>query len=82
MTGRAVETGELDAEKQMSYFQQAERILMDELPVIPLYYYASKNMIRPYVHGIYRNAQDTHPLEKVGVDQEEKRKVLEREGLL
>lgn len=74
--------GELDTKKQMHYFQQAERILMDELPVIPLYYYASKNMIRPYVHGIFRNAQDVHPLEEVRVDQQEKRKVFEREGML
>jgi oligopeptide transport system substrate-binding protein len=73
---------EFDPQKRMQYFHEAERILMDELPVIPLYYYASKNMIRPYVHGIYTNVQDTHSYLGVRVDQEEKREVLERERTL
>jgi oligopeptide transport system substrate-binding protein len=72
---------EVDEAKRMRTFEQAERILMDQMPVIPLYSYVDQNMVRSYVKGWYRNLQDVHPLKDVWIDQEEKRKVLEAEGL-
>jgi oligopeptide transport system substrate-binding protein len=63
---------ERDPNKRLEYFQQAERILMDELPIIPLYYYVTTDMYGPYVHGIYGNMQNIHPLKEVWVDKEEK----------
>lgn len=38
--------------------QEAEGILLDELPVIPLYIYTSKSLIQPSVHGVYGNLLD------------------------
>jgi len=72
---------EPDEKKRMRMFERAERILMDEMPIIPLYSYVDQNMVRPYVKGWYRNIQDNHPLKDVWIDEAEKRKVLEAEGL-
>ena len=41
---------------------------MDEMPIIPIYYYVSRNMVRPYVRGFYNNLQDTHPLHTIWID--------------
>jgi oligopeptide transport system substrate-binding protein len=35
---------------------------MDELPIIPIYFYVSINMVKPNVMGFYANIQDLHPL--------------------
>jgi len=59
---------EPDEEKRMQMLQRAERILMDELPIIPIYYYVSKNMVKPYVRGWYNTLQDMHPLEAIWID--------------
>jgi oligopeptide transport system substrate-binding protein len=65
---------EPDLAKRMEYFQQAERLLMDDLPFIPIYFYVTTNMKAPYVKGIYTNMQNIHPLKEVWVDKEEKAK--------
>ncbi|MCC6492508.1 MAG: peptide ABC transporter substrate-binding protein, partial [Pirellulales bacterium] len=59
---------EADPEKRLSIFRSAERILMDELPLAPMYFYVSKSMLKPYVRGFYNNIQDYHPLEAMWID--------------
>lgn len=44
--------------ERYQYFQEAESILLNELPIIPLYIYTSKSLIQPSVHGIYGNLLD------------------------
>lgn len=61
---------EQDAAKRLVLLQRAERILMDELPIIPLYYYVSKNMVKPHVRGFYNNLQDMHPVSAMWIDRE------------
>jgi oligopeptide transport system substrate-binding protein len=58
-----------DPATRMALFFEAESILVDELPVIPIYFRVSKNMVRPYVRGFYGNLQDVHPLEAIWIDQ-------------
>ncbi|MBP90062.1 MAG: peptide-binding protein [Planctomycetaceae bacterium] len=53
---------EPDADQRLRWMEQAEAILMDELPVIPIYYYVSKGMVSPRVKGFFPNIQDQHPL--------------------
>ncbi len=48
--------------------EQAEAILMDELPIIPIYYYVSKNMAKPNLKGFFGNIQDLHPLHLLRVE--------------
>ena len=59
---------EPDEAKRMHMLERAERILMDQLPIIPIYYYVSKNLVRPYVRGWYNNLQDLHPLNTIWID--------------
>jgi oligopeptide transport system substrate-binding protein len=65
---------EHDAARRMKFLHDAEVILMDEMPIIPIYYRVSRNMIRPYVHGFYPNLLDLHPLDTIWIDEAEKRK--------
>lgn len=63
---------EADPEKRMQIFRQSERILMDELPILPIYFYVSKNMVKPYVRGFYNNIQDVHPVWAMWIDHDHK----------
>ncbi len=65
---------------RMQMLHQAETILMEELPIIPVYFRVTKNMVRPYVHGFYENLQDIHPLRAIWVDQEAKQKFWKERG--
>jgi len=59
---------EPDVAKRMQLLESAERLLMDEMPIIPVYFYVSRNMVRPRVRGFYNNLQDTHPLHAIWID--------------
>ncbi|MBA3482889.1 MAG: peptide ABC transporter substrate-binding protein, partial [Pirellulales bacterium] len=63
---------EPDATKRLAMLRDAERILMDELPILPFYFYVSKNMVKPYVRGFYNNFQDSHPVSAIWIDREQK----------
>jgi oligopeptide transport system substrate-binding protein len=71
---------ELDPKKRLRYLHDAEAILMDELPIIPIYFVLSKNMVRPYVHGFYGNVLDDHPLKWISIDAVARQKLLQAEG--
>jgi len=72
---------EQDDQKRLQDFHDAEQILMDEMPVIPVYVLVTRNMVRPYVHGFFENALDTHPLGRIWVDAEARNRLLHTEGL-
>ncbi|MGR3309600.1 MAG: peptide ABC transporter substrate-binding protein [Candidatus Brocadiales bacterium] len=57
--------------KRMEIFREAERILLEEAPILPLYHYVSYNMFRPHVKGIYPNVLDIHPLKYVRIENPE-----------
>jgi oligopeptide transport system substrate-binding protein len=59
---------EADTARRLKMLHDAEQILMDEMPIVPLYVSVSRNMVRPYVHGFYENVLDTHPLGRISVD--------------
>lgn len=59
---------EPDETKRFEYFRQAEKILLEEMPVLPLYFAVTRPMVRPYVRGYYPNALDIHPLKDIWVD--------------
>jgi oligopeptide transport system substrate-binding protein len=54
----------------MALFREAERMLMDELPIIPIYFYVSKNLVKPYVRGFFNNMQDSHHVRAMWLDRE------------
>ena len=46
---------------RITYFTEAEKILMDELPIIPIYTYTRVYMLKEEVKGWFPNMLDTHP---------------------
>ena len=46
--------------KETLFFDQAEAIAMDDQPVIPIYYYVSKNLVSDRVKGWVDNTKDVH----------------------
>lgn len=70
LIGEAAKTS--DPKTRMELFQKAERILMDEAPVMPIYVYSRVGLIRPEVKGWYPNILDIHPLKYVRLETEVK----------
>ena len=48
--------------KPKDWFQgyQAEQIMLNDMPVIPLYFYVSQHLIKPWVVGLEGNVMDHH----------------------
>jgi oligopeptide transport system substrate-binding protein len=49
-------------------FQQAEAILMDELPIIPIYFYTRVYALHPSVQGYYPTILDNHPYQHLSLE--------------
>ena len=58
---------ERDLNKRLAYFQQAEDILLEELPVIPIYIYTRVYLKQLNVVGWHPNIEDVHPLKFVSL---------------
>jgi len=52
---------------RMNLLQQAEAELMKDMPVIPLYYYVSRHLVRPRITGFTGNVRDIHLSRYLGV---------------
>jgi len=52
--------GEADAARRRALLEEAERVLLEDLPVLPLYFYVSKHLVKPYVAGWQPNIMDHH----------------------
>ncbi|MGL4513343.1 MAG: peptide ABC transporter substrate-binding protein [Lacipirellulaceae bacterium] len=59
---------EVDPVKRLALLRDAERILMAEVPILPIYNYVSRSLVRPHVRGFWSNLQDTHPLQAIWID--------------
>jgi oligopeptide transport system substrate-binding protein len=64
----AAARAEVDETRRLEILHRAEQILMDEVPIVPIYYYVSKNMVKPYVRGFYNNLLDLHPIDRIWID--------------
>lgn len=51
---------EMDQTQRYELFQQAEEILMNEVPIIPIYTYRNKSLVRPSVKNWQSNPLDRH----------------------
>jgi oligopeptide transport system substrate-binding protein len=43
-------------DRRAALLEQAERLMLADYPVIPIYFYASKHLVKPYVVGVRPNA--------------------------
>jgi ABC-type oligopeptide transport system substrate-binding subunit len=59
---------ETDAAKRFAILKEAETILLDEGPTIPIYHYSTNELVKPYVRGLYTTALDVHPLNGITID--------------
>ena len=59
---------EQDPAKRFERFQQAEEILMDEVPIMPIYFYRSKTLVQPSVRGWRPTLLDHHPYKHIRLE--------------
>jgi len=57
-----------DKAERMALFQKAERILMVEVPIMPLYFYRSKSLIQPSVGNWHPTIIDHHPYKYIRLE--------------
>jgi oligopeptide transport system substrate-binding protein len=66
-----MKSAELAGGKQrMNLLQQGETVLMQDMPVIPLYYYVSRHLVNPRVTGFSDNVRDIHLSRYLGLETE------------
>lgn len=61
---------EFDPPKRLQMLAEAEQILLDEMPIIPIYWAVTFNLVKPHVQGFYAHPQDWHPLQLLRVEKE------------
>ena len=54
-------------EDRINFFTEAEKILMDELPIIPIYTYTRVYMLKEE-EGWFPNMLDTHPYQFISLE--------------
>ena len=59
---------EPDPATRLAKFREAEALALDAQPLIPLYTYTRSQLVKPYVRGIWGNAQDRHPWKYIWID--------------
>jgi oligopeptide transport system substrate-binding protein len=47
-------------EERLSELKKAEKLMLEEMPIIPLYFYVSQHLIKPWVTGLEGNVMDHH----------------------
>jgi oligopeptide transport system substrate-binding protein len=60
---------ENDQTKRYEIMQQAEKILLEELPIMPIYYYMSTYLVDPRVKGWHPTILDHHPYKHVYLEE-------------
>ena len=69
-----------DAVKRMKMLRAAEEILIDEVPILPIYFYVTPELRKPYVKGYWSNVFDKHPWKFISVDLAEANHLAALEG--
>ena len=58
----------VNTKDRMRALQEAEQILVDEAPILPLFTYVNKGMLRRGVKGWHPNILDQHPLKYISLE--------------
>ena len=59
---------QVDAGRRRLFLEEAERVLLADHPVVPLYFYVSKHLVRPDVKGWEDNVLDYHYSQHLSLD--------------
>ena len=57
----------MDQSERYEFFQNAEKILVEELPIIPIYTYTTKYLLHTSVKGVDDNIMDYHPYKYISL---------------
>ena len=63
---RKAET-ETDALVRSNLMRQAERVLLQDLPIIPIYHYTTQHLVSQRVTGWTDNVMDVHPTKQLSL---------------
>lgn len=58
----------MDSAKRFELFEQANKILADEMPIMPIYLYSDINLVQPYVKNWHPNILHRHHYKTVYLD--------------
>ena len=47
-------------ESRLDVLRQAEKVMLEDMPIIPIYFYVSQHLIKPRVSGLEGNVMDHH----------------------
>ena len=47
-------------ESRLDILRQAEKAMLEDMPIIPIYFYVSQHLIKPWVSGLEGNVMDHH----------------------
>jgi oligopeptide transport system substrate-binding protein len=61
---------EIDEKKRIKFLQEAERVFVEEMPAVPVYWMHSAHLVSPRVKGWYPNVMDVHPWKYVSKTRE------------
>jgi oligopeptide transport system substrate-binding protein len=54
----ALAAQENDLDRRAQYMHEAEKIILEEVPVIPVYFYVTKRLVKPWVGNYRPHIQD------------------------
>ncbi len=58
-----------DRQERLRILREAEEMVVEELPVLPIYVYARLDLVKPYVRGHWSNIMNLHPLKWMSIDE-------------
>ncbi len=67
LVAKARSTG--DTAESMKLYREAEKILVDEVPKLPLYFYTKVGLIKPYVKGFHFNRRNEQLIHWMWIDE-------------
>lgn len=56
----ALAAREANPAARMALLEEAERIMLDDMPILPIYFYVTKRVVKPWVEGYVDNIMDHH----------------------
>lgn len=59
---------EPNVEASMKLYREAEKVAVDAMPKMPIYFYVKTTLVKPYVRGFFFNERNTHLIKYIWFD--------------